>query len=216
MFLIPYFLLWGFSFSLSRADTLERLAKQIRSLAACKLSFKLTIAQRLADLSNGILTRGVRDSQLWLEPDLRHVFTRGQLPSLLERSCKHQLTHVGGVFFLGPLTQSSANVLRAGLGTRLQHVFVHPRVAGPILASQPGDFQSLETARSRFHFGPPVANIEGKVIGISEAAILNHDAVKGQVSLRLSIDRRPFLVTETALPMLLLSWLSEVLRSQAL
>lgn len=57
---------------------LEDLAKQLRAMAANKLSFKLSIAQNLGYLSDGILGGKVTDPQIRMTRDLRSIFTRGE------------------------------------------------------------------------------------------------------------------------------------------
>ncbi|KAG0140333.1 hypothetical protein CROQUDRAFT_674709 [Cronartium quercuum f. sp. fusiforme G11] len=151
---------WQPTVLVCRSEVLENLAQEIRLIANQKLSYKLIIGRNLSYLNEGILANKVIGFPIPISKSLRTIFTRG------------------------PLTQSSANVLRAGLGTSLQQVYSNALVAGPILATKPGDFQSLGNSQSILHYGPPTATNECKIIGIPEPSILDHDAIKGQLAVK--------------------------------
>lgn len=142
------------------ADLLEELAKEIRKISSKSLKLRLGIGKRLAYLSNGILIDGIQDEKLWIGKQLRAILTPG------------------------PITQTTANVIRAALGVPVQQVYAHPLVAGPILASMFNDFQSLGLSQEHLHYGPPTTNVECKLVEVPEPAIINNDAVKGQLAVR--------------------------------
>ncbi|EGG09849.1 uncharacterized protein MELLADRAFT_103975 [Melampsora larici-populina 98AG31] len=151
---------WHPTVLVCQADLLETLANEIRTLSSKSLRLKLGIGQRLSYLSRGILIEGVKDKELWIGEKLRSILTSG------------------------PITQTTANVVRAALGVQVQQVYAHPLVAGPVLATMFTDFQSLGLSQEDLHYGPPTTNVECKLVDVPEPAIINNDAVKGQLAVR--------------------------------
>ncbi|CAH7667486.1 hypothetical protein BY996DRAFT_4602338 [Phakopsora pachyrhizi] len=144
---------------LSTKTTLE-LAKKVLECSKRSITAKISMAYRLGSLHNGSLIGPISQATAWVGTRARAIFTQG------------------------PISQSYANLLCAGIGTSLQRIFSHPLSAGPILASQAFDFQTLQRPRSAIHHGPPTVNVECKVVGVPEPAIVNSDAVKGELFIR--------------------------------
>ncbi|KAH9813760.1 hypothetical protein DFH28DRAFT_1169642 [Melampsora americana] len=151
---------WHPTILVCQADLLEELSKEIRKSASKSLILKLELGRRLSYLSNGILIEGVKNQKLWIGENLRVILTPG------------------------PVTQRTANVVRAALGAQVQQVYAHPLVAGPILATMSSDFQSLGLSQEYLHYGPPTINVECKLVDVPEPAIINNDAVKGQLAVK--------------------------------
>lgn len=153
-----------------KAMTAQILSEEIIQLS--KLSFfkKLSIGYRLSKVSSGTLATSIPETVEWVGPKLRAILT------------------------YDPISQSCANLIRAGFGVTLQKIYTHPVSAGPILASQPYDFQTLQLPNATLHCGPPSVNVECKIVDVPEPSLSNNDAWKGKLLVRgpsIAVERHP-------------------------
>ncbi len=83
---------------------------------------------------------------------------------------------------------------RLAISVPLVHAHAHPAVAGPVFASHPQDFQVFPSVsgdrkneESRFaknaHVGPPVLNVEVKLIGLDDTSVEGGAKPVGEVRL---------------------------------
>ncbi|TDL27569.1 acetyl-CoA synthetase-like protein [Rickenella mellea] len=84
---------------------------------------------------------------------------------------------------------------RLAISVPLVHAHAHPAVAGPVFASHPQDFQVFPSVtgdrkneESRFaknaHVGPPVLNVEVKLIGLDDTSVVGGAKPVGEIVLR--------------------------------
>lgn len=92
-----------------------------------------------------------------------------------------------GFFLLGIIDAADLTPARIALSVPLVNSFIHPVVAGPVLASYPYDLQefpTLGTTASAAHVGPPSVNVEAKLIGVDDDAVEGGASPAGVLNVR--------------------------------
>ncbi|KAI0050034.1 acetyl-CoA synthetase-like protein [Auriscalpium vulgare] len=143
-----------------RPTHLDSLVSSINSTAKGHFLFPLAWRQKHAGIIEGYSTK----EGLWD----RLVFEGARSKVMGEGAATLRAVVVSGE----PLPAALLTPARIGLSIPLVVAHTHPLVAAPIFASHPHDLQTFAHADEDVaHVGPPVVNVETKLVGVDDAAI---------------------------------------------
>lgn len=85
---------------------------------------------------------------------------------------------------LGTFPSSLLTPARIAFSTPFVNAFIHPTVAGPVLASHALDLQDFGTATLPAPVGPPSINVEAKLVGVNDDSVENGGDPEGILQVR--------------------------------